>query len=66
MKKIIINRARCKKCGAVLESRDDHAYQMCPCGNFVAGGTRSKIWGGPNRSDLEDKCVYKEIKSVKE
>lgn len=62
MKKIILNRARCKKCGQVLESKSPHAYQMCPCGNFVSGGTRSKVWGGPNRNDLEDKCEYEEAK----
>lgn len=40
MKKIIKNKARCLNCGAEIESKFRHDFQMCPCGSiYVDGGT---------------------------
>ena len=34
------NRARCRKCGDVIESRSRHDFVSCSCGAiFVDGGT---------------------------
>ena len=37
--KIIRNRAKCKLCGDVIESKHRHDWQSCSCGEiFVDGG----------------------------
>lgn len=51
--RIIANRARCKKCGTVLESKHRHDFVACRCGNFVDGGLDYLRRGG-NPDDLED------------
>lgn len=38
-KRIISNKAKCKKCGEIIESKHVHDFVECKCGNlFVDGG----------------------------
>ena len=40
MKKILVNKIRCRKCGDILESLHLHDAKSCSCGEcFVDGGT---------------------------
>ncbi len=40
MKKILYNRARCRGCGAVIESKHRHDFVTCACGAIsIDGGT---------------------------
>lgn len=44
---IIHNRAKCKKCGDVIESNYRHDWVSCKCGAiFVDGGHDYLRWGG--------------------
>lgn len=38
MKRIIRNRARCKKCGDIIESRHGHDFVWCKCGTIAVDG----------------------------
>ena len=51
--RIIHNRARCKKCGLVVESKSRHDFQSCPCGVFRDGG-HEYIRGGWPAGNYED------------
>ena len=47
-KVIVHNRCRCKKCGAVLESKHRYDFVSCPCGVFTDGGLTYIRRGWPN------------------
>ena len=52
--RIITNKARCKKCGEIVESKHRHDFNMCSCGSvFVDGGTDYMRRGG-NLEHIED------------
>ena len=37
---ILVNRAKCNRCGDIIESRHRHEFVTCSCGSiFVDGGT---------------------------
>lgn len=38
MKKIIVNKIRCKKCGEVIESKSRHDFVTCKCGSCSVDG----------------------------
>lgn len=38
MKKIKCNRAKCLKCGDIIESKSVHDFQTCSCGNLSVDG----------------------------
>ncbi|WP_445321713.1 DUF7695 domain-containing protein [Oceanobacillus sp. HCA-5259] len=59
MKKVIINRVRCKKCDDIIESIHSHDFKRCKCGAiFLDGGKDYQRYGwGMNQSGnakLED------------
>lgn len=43
MKKIIINRVRCKRCNDVLESNSTHDLKFCSCGAVGIDGGRDYL-----------------------
>jgi len=52
--RIIINQARCKKCGDLVVSRDVDLYVRCKCGAIaVSGGERSIMRLG-HHNDIEE------------
>ena len=56
--KLLRNRARCRKCGSIVESTHRHDFQMCSCGAiFVDGGREYIRWGG-EPADFEDLSEY--------
>lgn len=37
-RKILCNRAKCLKCGDIIESKTRHDFQTCSCGNLSVDG----------------------------
>ena len=70
MKKIIINKIKCKKCGDIIESTHRHDLKICKCGAVaVDGGVISdntiknkSLYSGRNKEDeIKRKKVRKEV-----
>ncbi len=60
-KRLIHNRARCKKCFTVIESVHRHQFISCPCGAiFVDGGRSYKRVGYNQAEDFEDLSVWQD------
>jgi len=53
---IISNKARCKKCGIVVESRSVHDFQGCRCGNIFVDGGHDYL-----RRGAEDFSLFEEL-----
>ena len=52
---IYVNRARCKKCGDVIESRSVHDFRQCKCGAIFTDGGKDYIRrGAKDLNDIED------------
>jgi len=46
MKKVIVNKVRCKKCNDIIKSTDRHKFKRCKCGSiFIDGGTDYQRYG---------------------
>ena len=57
--KILSNKARCRKCGDVIESKSVHDFQTCSCGAIcVDGGLDYLKRGAKNFEDLEELSEY--------
>lgn len=59
MKRVIVNKVRCKKCGDIIESIHTYDFKRCSCGAiFIDGGKDYQRYGwGMNQSGnakLED------------
>ena len=60
--KIIRNRAKCLKCGDVIESTHRHDFVWCKCGAiFVDGGLDYLRRGGKFLEDIEELSETEEI-----
>ena len=58
MKKLILNRLKCKKCGDVIESKYTHDFIQCTCGAIFVDGGLSYARSGGNLEDIEDLRIY--------
>lgn len=57
--KILFNRARCRKCGTFLESKNEHDLQTCACGAISIDGGRKYIRQlAKDLNDIEDLTEY--------
>lgn len=46
MKKVIVNKVRCKKCNDIIESKHSHDFKYCHCGEiFIDGGNEYQRYG---------------------
>ncbi|MBB6447061.1 DUF7695 domain-containing protein [Bacillus benzoevorans] len=46
MRRILVNKIRCKKCDEVIESKHEHDFRLCSCGSiFIDGGTDYQRFG---------------------
>lgn len=46
MKRILINKVRCKKCDDIIESRHSYDFKKCKCGAiFIDGGKDYQRYG---------------------
>lgn len=54
MEKIITNKIRCKKCGAVIESAHRHDFKFCKCGAVAVDGGKDYLRRCGNRENWEE------------
>lgn len=60
-RKLIRNRARCKKCGDIIESKYRHDFVECKCGSiFIDGGLDYMRMGG-NAEDIDNLSEWGDI-----
>lgn len=59
MKKIIINKIKCKKCGDIIESTHRHDFKVCKCGSVAVG--YDYLRRGGDLDGYEDLSVTEEI-----
>jgi hypothetical protein len=46
MKKVLINKVRCKKCNDIIESKHSYDFKKCKCGTiFLDGGKTYQRYG---------------------
>lgn len=53
-KNIIANRAKCKKCGDIIESKYTHDFVWCKCGAIFVDGGKSYCRRGGDPEAFED------------
>ena len=53
-KKIKVNKARCKKCGDIIESEFRHDFLPCKCGAIFVDGGKDYCRRGGNPEDFEE------------
>lgn len=63
MKKILLNRIRCKHCNDIITSEHRHDYVMCHCGKVSVDGGTMYLRRGFQTSPEED---YEELSQVRE
>jgi len=62
MQKIISNKAKCRLCGDIVESKHRHDWQTCSCGAiFVDGGHEYLRRGAKNFEDLEELSEFEDV-----
>ncbi len=52
--KIISNKAKCKKCGTLIESTHQHDFVTCNCGAISVDGGKAYLRRCGNLEDFED------------
>ena len=55
-KKVMVNKAKCKKCGEILESKFNHDFKTCSCKSLSVDGGLDYI-----RRSCKDKNLYEEM-----
>ena len=57
--KLIRNRAQCRKCNDIIESKHRHDFVRCKCGSiFIDGGLEYLRGGAKDLNDIIDLCEY--------
>lgn len=53
MRRVMVNKVRCKKCNDIIESKHNYDYQRCACGSIaIDGGTEYQRYSwGMNQND---------------
>ena len=58
MRKVLVNKIRCKKCNDVIESTDRHDFKFCKCGAVAVDGGHDYIRRIGNEEDFEELSEY--------
>lgn len=62
MKKIIVNKIRCKKCGDIIESKSRHDFVTCKCGKVSLDGGHDYIRRcADSLDDYEELSEYENV-----
>ena len=61
MKKIIVNKAKCKKCGDIIESKEVNDFKRCTCGSIAIDGGQEYIKRVGNKDDIIELAKFKNI-----
>ena len=54
MKKIIVNKIKCKKCGNIIESTYTHDFKYCLCKSIAVDGGHSYLRRLGDENDIEE------------
>lgn len=60
MRKIKVNKIRCKKCGDIIESTSVHDFKFCSCESVAVDGGKDYLRRCGNLDDIEDLSEYYE------
>jgi len=60
MKKIQVNKIKCKRCGDIIESTYRHDYKVCKCGSVAVDGGHDYLRRGGCRENWEELSVFRE------
>lgn len=56
MKKVLVNKVRCKKCNDIIESKHTYDFVNCSCGLiFIDGGRDYQRYGWKNQANQKSK-----------
>ncbi len=61
MEKIIVNKAKCKKCGDIIESKEVNDFKRCTCGSIAIDGGQEYIKRVGNKDDIIELAKFKNI-----
>lgn len=61
MKKLLVNKIRCKKCGDIIESRTVHDFLFCKCKSVAVDGGLDYIRRVGAKEDWEELSVYETV-----
>lgn len=66
MKKIKVNKIRCKKCGDIIESKTPHDFKYCKCKSVAVDGGKEYLRRCFVNSvdDFEELSEYEETSSL--
>jgi hypothetical protein len=60
MKRLVLNKIRCNKCGDEVESTHRHDFKRCKCGEVAADGGLDYIRRMGGREDFTELSEYEE------
>ncbi len=58
MRKILVNKIRCKKCNDIIESVSEHDIKFCQCGAVAVDGGHDYIRRCGKLEDMEELSEY--------
>ena len=64
MRKIIVNKIRCKRCGDVIESKSVHDFKFCKCEAVAVDGGHDYLRRLGETEDWEDLSKYETVDEV--
>lgn len=56
---IILNKARCRKCGDIIESKHRHDFVRCKCGSVAVDGGTDYLKRCGSMEDCEEMSEWK-------
>ena len=65
MKKITVNRIRCRKCGDIIESTSVHDFRWCSCGACAVDGGLEYLRRLGEREDWNEMSEFDKILFIK-
>ena len=66
MKNIIVNKAKCKKCNDIIESKETNDFKRCKCGAIAVDGGLDYIKRIGNQEDIEELSEYDENEELQQ
>ena len=61
MKRILINKIQCNKCGEVIESTSRHDFKFCKCGAVAVDGGKDYLRRCGYREDWKECSIFEDI-----
>ena len=58
MRKILVNKIKCNKCGDIIESKSVHDFKVCKCESVAVDGGHDYLRRMGNMGDWEDLSEY--------